>query len=190
MDHCGWCHPGGWGSRVMSPSKLVSGFSRSLWISSILQVPALSPTLDSLGGGLSLGSSRWNKTFPSQAALSYCLFRSTEKLTMTVSHHVIPMYFFLWYFGKVEGSLSGFILYTPRYWSRVPVHFPSSLFREPSPHLHPCCPTNREIGHELLRAEQSSVFSYMKYNFGMAVSDMFFICCLSFCLCVPRTDPS
>lgn len=103
MDHCAWCHPGGWGSRVTSPSKLVSSFSRSLWISSILQVPALSPTLDSLRGGLSLGSSRWNKTFPSQAALSYCLFRSTEKLTMTVSQHVIPMYFFHDILGRWRG---------------------------------------------------------------------------------------
>lgn len=137
-DHRGWCHPGGWGSRVSSQSKLVSSFSRRLWISCVSRFPPWVTALDSLGDGRSLGSSRWNKPFPPQAVLSYCLFRSTENLTMTVS-----MWFqciFSRYLGKMEESLSGFILHTPRSRSRVCVHFPSSLFREPGPHIHPRCP--------------------------------------------------
>lgn len=71
---------------------------------------------------------------------------------------------------------------------------------QPSPQLAPPPKkkNNREIGHKLFRAEQGSVFSYMKCNFRtsvpdadtQAMGDMSFHLLPFFTASVRRSDPS
>lgn len=127
-----------------------------------------------------------------------CLTVFSDQQKIYDCQHVIPMYSF----HDILGRQRGVYLFLSSIHQEVGAEFvyisPVPCSENPAPISFPAAQKNREIGHELFRAERSSVFSYMKYNFGASVADtatqvvgdMSFHFPPVYRLSVPRIDPS